>query len=441
MQAVAHQTSYDEFWREPDVRIVSNFMLSDDFNNVQVNTLNVKSKTADFQANGTITELATNMIANLSGQWYVKWENVNQTIREMAGDVIAFQGEGWQPFEVSGPLYDASSNYAWIPNQLSVNAGLNWQQANVMQMPLGTSQVGIQLNQSLANLSSSTNANLVDKFFQMQPTVDLKQADPVLRLGQGTLLEQWNISADDSRTWLKYAAPLVADATSAEGQLTAKINGATVPLFSPMEASAQGALQIHQLNIGPGPLAQQLLPLVDQILTVAKTGGTNLRSRSSWMQLKPQQLPFAVQQGRVHHQDFEMSYKNVVVRTSGSVGFDQSLNMVAEIPILESWIGDDKMLKRLIGKSISIPVTGTLSKPRLDRRSITQLIRDSAIGAVNEKVASEAGEFKEKANGKIQGELNRFQNKVNDKIKTEFEDKIQNELRGGLNKLFGNGKK
>ena len=444
-QTVSNQTSYAEVWREADVQLVSKIALTDDFDNLLLNELNLKSKMADLKLDGRINQLSTTMLADLQGQWNVDWENLNQLVNEMAGEVAEFQGQGWQPIAFRGPLYDANSQYAWIPNQLQAVASVNWDLAEIMNLPLGSSNVEIRLDQSLATISSQGNSNIIDKFFQLQPVVDLRSADPVLHLRQGNLLEQFEIGQQDSRTWLKYAAPLIADATSAQGQVSATVEGAAVPLFDPMKASARGALDIHNLTVGAGPLVQQLIPMIDQIKSIIKPEGSSMQDQSNWMQLPQQTLPFAVQEGRVHHEGFRLTYKDIVIETQGSVGFDQTINLVANIPILEEWVGSNQFLSRLVGKSISIPIQGTLSKPQLDRRAIAQftqqLVRESAMGAVNDRVQQETAKLQEKYGSKIQGEVNRFQEDVNGKLKSQFEDKVQSELRNGLNKLFGGDKK
>ena len=442
VQAVSSATEYAEFWAEPDVRLKTGLSIADDFNSIQLSNLLLKSKLADVRGAGTISELATSMNAKLSGQSNIKWESINQTIREMAGDVIQFTGEGWQAFQIDGPLYDAG-NYAWVPSQLGGVAAVDWNQASVFGVPLGASKIDIQLNQSLARLSSQNNSTMVDKVFQMKPLLDLRNDAPAVHLQNGKLLDQWQVTVEDSRTWLKYATPLIADATAAQGMLSTNVEGAFIPLFDPMKSSARAEIQIHDLNIGPGPMVQQLIPMLDQVLAVVKPGST-VKQRETWMKLKPQNLPIVVDQGRVHHEGFEMSYKDVVIRTRGSVGFDQSLNMMAEIPIVEDWVDGNKYLSRLVGKSISIPIAGTLAKPQIDRRSIAQLtqqlLRESALGAVNDKVNGEVDKLQQKVGNKIQGELQDFQGKINNKIQSELQDKVQNEFRNGLNKLFGGDK-
>jgi len=61
------------------------------------------------------------------------------------------------------------------------------------------------------------------------------------------------------------------------------------------------------------------------------------------------------------------------IRTSGSVGLDQSLALVVELSIQESWVAKDPRLAMLKGTQLSIPVGGTLNQPRLDPRALEQL--------------------------------------------------------------------
>ena len=58
--------------------------------------------------------------------------------------------------------------------------------------------------------------------------------------------------------------------------------------------------------------------------------------------------------------------------TQGSVGFDSTLNLVAAIPLDERWLGQD--LKSMHGQSLTFPVAGTISNPRLDRSMIRNIM-------------------------------------------------------------------
>ena len=92
----------------------------------------------------------------------------------------------------------------------------------------------------------------------------------------------------------------------------------------------------------------------------------------------------------MHHEGLTFIVKNVTVRTSGSVGTDETISLVAEIGIRDEWLGNNKALAGLKGQSIQIPMTGTLTRPQPDPRvfaNLAQQIGGSALeGLLQDKV-------------------------------------------------------
>jgi hypothetical protein len=94
------------------------------------------------------------------------------------------------------------------------------------------------------------------------------------------------------------------------------------------------------------------------------------------------QVEFRVVDGRVYHRGLELVFPDVTVRTYGSVGFDQSLAIIAEMPVPDKWIGNNALGKALEGKIIKLPIGGTLHQPTIDQRELEKLagnvVRDMA---------------------------------------------------------------
>ena len=446
-QVVSNQRRYEEIWNEPSVRITSKLDLADDFNSLRITNLQLQSKLADISGGGSVSDLANQLVLDWTGQWNLKWNNINQTIKELIGDMVRIEGEGWQPLSIRGPLFALAetSSESFLPASLQASASFNIRDASVMEFQLGSSALDIVVDQSVAQLSSNNKQGMVDQFLQLKPIVDLRTANPSLIVGQGKLLDQWQLTAEDSRTWIKYAAPMIADATSTQGTASIELQGASVPLFDPMQATARGQMEIHELVVGAGPLAQQLIPLIDQVKAIVKPGSSSVQSQNTWLRLNPQTIPVVVQKGRVYHDQFAMHYKELTIRTKGSVGFDQTMSLVAEIPIQEDWISGNQALATLRGKSLQIPIQGTINKPRIDKQAIgrltQQLIRDTAINAAKDKVGDEVNKLQQKYGNKIQEELGKFQENVNGKIQNQIENKLQDELKNGIKNLFGGNKK
>lgn len=83
---------------------------------------------------------------------------------------------------------------------------------------------------------------------------------------------------------------------------------------------------------------------------------------------------------------------NVTVRTSGSVGLDSTLNVTAEVGIRDEWIGNNRALAGLKGKSIPIQIVGSTSQPQIDPSAFANLAQQlggSAIeGLIQDKVGN-----------------------------------------------------
>ena len=115
-------------------------------------------------------------------------------------------------------------------------------------------------------------------------------------------------------------------------------------------------------------------------------------------------------ENRVYHEGLQMAVKDVVIRTSGSVGTDQSISIVAEVPVRDEWLSRNQYLAALRGQTIKVPIHGSLTSPKLDQNALSQITQQAVSGA---------------ANRYIQGGVNQLDSELN------------KQLNRGLEKLFG----
>jgi len=103
-----------------------------------------------------------------------------------------------------------------------------------------------------------------------------------------------------------------------------------------------------------------------------------------------QTIDFRAVEGRVYHKGVEFHVGDVLVRSRGSVGFDETLAIELDIPIRDEWTERAVWLRGLRGQSLKIQVGGTFSRPQIDRRALRdltrQLVRSAAQGAIEEQV-------------------------------------------------------
>jgi hypothetical protein len=183
------------------------------------------------------------------------------------------------------------------------------------------------------------------------------------------------------RSWLKYVAPLLAEATRADGRFSLTLDRAAVPLAAPAASDVEGVMAIHHARVGPGPLSERFLWIAQQIKAVIERRPLapvlNVSS-NQWLSLPAQNVAFEMRDGRVYHQNLELTAGDVGIRTQGSVGLDQSLQLVAEVPIRDEWVESDQLLSSLKGQVVRIPIRGELSRPELDGRALQQFAAQMA---------------------------------------------------------------
>jgi translocation and assembly module TamB len=115
-------------------------------------------------------------------------------------------------------------------------------------------------------------------------------------------------------------------------------------------------------------------------------------------------VPVRLENGRVYHEGLSLTANGFSVRTTGSVGLDSTLDLVAEVPVPDSAVGsllkNYPRVKEAVEKHrFKVPMWGTISKPRLDERAFRDAVRrylddvakDAAKGKLNDLIQKEPG--------------------------------------------------
>ena len=443
-QVANSNSPWQEIWREPTVGLAGVVSMSNDFDAVGFQNLTLDSSSLKATTNGTLSDLAGSMVADIKGTWVPDWQKINSLMAAYTGEMVRLAGNRQNEFVVRGPILENNPTAGakpWVSPSLQASASFGWDQGELLGLPVGKSDFGLGVSESIGQVNTQ-GIPFAGGLVQFAPRLDMRTDQPMLLMDQTRLINNVALEPETARKWLKYVAPLAADATSAQGNFTVDIGEAKVPVLDPMKMQARGAVRLFNVAIGAGPTAEKLLASVKQVRSMLKPDATD-RDLNSWLTMEEQTIPILVRDGRVFHENLKFSHKDLVVQTSGSVGMDQSLNMVAQIPIADDWIDGKAYLAGLKGKSISIPVTGTVSKPILDRRSIQNLTqnlaRDAATNAVNkavtEKLNPKLNQFRDELNGKIGGELNKLQSKLGEKLGDKLGDNFGNDLRQRIPQL------
>jgi hypothetical protein len=179
--------------------------------------------------------------------------------------------------------------------------------------------------------------------------------------------------------------------------MTCDAAGQIAALHGDKALSLEGKLRYDLEKLTP--LRTSLDPLVRELSVL-------LKNPAALIPVRENVVTFRVVNGRVYPHDLELHFPELTVRTSGSVGLDGSLALVAEMPVPPKWLGSSQLAGALAGQAIRLPIGGTLSRPKIDERALRE------AGA---RFARDA---------------------VENVMRQEIDDKLKKEVDNGLKKLL-----
>jgi hypothetical protein len=210
---------------------------------------------------------------------------------------------------------------------------------------------------------------------------------PELVLHQGTVFDRAPITPQMCDDLLKYIAPVLAEVTDVSGEFSIELDEWRLPLEDLQKGEGSGRLTIHTIDLEAGPLVRALTTLLGLPPSVRLADNSVVE--------------FTMREGRVHHRDLQFGIGKFQVRTEGSVGVDQTLDLLAEVPIPDTLLGfglveNTALFEAMQGQTLRLPVHGTLDEPKVDALKLgasnSELLQ-SLLGGLLEKRSGEEGDL------------------------------------------------
>jgi hypothetical protein len=165
---------------------------------------------------------------------------------------------------------------------------------------------------------------------------------------------------------LKYVLPVLSEATDVSGEFSFALDGWKVPLDDPAQATGSGQFSIHRIDVSS-------LMLQHLSKTLHIPAAVRLAENSV--------VQFRMADRRVEHHGLAFGTPQLTVATQGSVGLDQSLDLLAEIavhPVLDRELA----LPALLKEPFQVPIRGTLRRPQVDLRVAGHELLQNLLGEV-----------------------------------------------------------
>jgi|GEM_PF-4467497 len=355
------------------------------------------------RAEGLIARLSKRPTLELTGQLEYDLPELANRLRPFVGGDLQLNGRDARPFMISGPLapepIDDSDDvavtrvvwlqspgsqvpppepsaekaaeeaaaakgkkpvdpYGWL-KQLGAEANVALKSASGFGVEIGEATLKGQLLKGWLELASTPLA-VADGKIDLRTRLNLATDSPELTIGPGRVADHVRLTPQICAQGLRLIAPVLANAAEVEGRFSLDIDECRIPLTQGKQPVVKGALAIHVVDVeAVGPLAKQIADI--------------LRVDSRVRLVRDSVVEFEMIDGRVHHRGLEFQMGASRVRTHGSVGLDETFDLVAEFPIPDHWLGDGLVGQQFRGQALRMPVGGTLRKPEVNMKAVAHM--------------------------------------------------------------------
>jgi hypothetical protein len=353
-------------------------------------------------ATGEIRDWSTTQQVQLQGVVDYDLARLGPRLRGLLGEGISMAGRDRRAFKVEGSLtgppenveFTASANEGRTATgrypQLKGDFSFAWDEAMIFGFAASRAEIQAKLVDSWV-VTQPIRFDLNGGQVEMRPGLFLGTQAAFLHHPAGMLANRVQVTQQMCDGALQYIAPFLAKTVDVKGSASLELSEIRAPLGNFDKTDFSGKLTLHDVTAQGGPLLQELLVLTENkpILEVARDS----------------EVSFRVAGGRVYHENLRIRVPGATIITSGSVGFDRTLELMVETPLPKKWIPKDRIAEQLAGKTVKVPIGGTLDQPRLDKEELQR--------AIGRSVQESAGRVIEgEINKQIDKQLNRFLDKI-----------------------------
>ncbi len=356
---------------DPELHLGTEMLLKGD--HLEIPFLQLKSAVLDITGSLADRDTADGPAQELNGRWAIHYDLLN-TWRAQAGwpwPIVA--GSAPRPIRASWPL---PLDPELLLQQLQLSATTHVARIEAYELKLGAADLGINLSEGHAHLGYA--APFDGGRLDLAPQIDLTVAPPVLALPKGRAIDNLPLTQSMVDELLVHINPLLRGCAVVGGRISLDVNSCSLPLDADAlrsEMAFDVILSLTNAVFTPAGVLNDALGMVG-------LAGRELR-------LESYALPIRCHDGRITPEPMRATVSGYPLTFSGSVGLDQTIQMVMKTPLSRELLGKTAA-QYTEGMAIGIAVGGTVTRPRIDsdatRAQLRQLTQDAARKAATQEL-------------------------------------------------------
>lgn len=382
------------YWQEKEFGIVARANYSESVDSLQMEQVTLRGDGFACSGKGTLSNVSVEPIAAISGELEYDWARLGPKLRTHLGSQFDLSGKGSRVFHINGPLsatkkssmvvatlVSSSGARSEKPTGLVVDFGLGWDSLNAFGAKIGAAKVDARLEPGWLR-TAPIITTLSDGQLHVEPSVRFDNGVAALLISKGSGVQRARITPAICSDVIGYAAPALAGVAEAEGEFSLVFDQCQAPLTDLSKTALSGKMYVHSMKISGSPLLKELTLILQ---------GTSIATRPtptlSVSIAHESMVNIHVANGRVYHDKMELVFPEFTMRTSGSVGFDGTLALIAEMTVPPRWVPGGLLKPAIAKQVIQIPIRGTLSHPKMDEAALR-----THVAKVAENVGKEAAQ-------------------------------------------------
>ena len=178
----------------------------------------------------------------------------------------------------------------------------------------------------------------------------------------GRIIDHAQLSPELCAGGLKYILPILSEATWTKGEFSIELDACVVDLDDPQQSLVSGRLLVHGVEAG----------IRNELVAAASKSVASLFGRQDFESVvfaDESVVNFQIRDGLVWHDGVEFGLpkvsKDLVVTTSGTVTFDETLDLTIDVPMPLHLIANGPIAQALTDKQLTLNASGTLSAPKI----------------------------------------------------------------------------
>lgn len=367
-------------WLEPNTRILAVLHAPRQHNEIVVDQLEVSTDWIQTSLNGKLTSSANGQSLSLQGNSEWNMDRLNHRIASMLPLEVSIRGMHESEVMLSGLMVNDKLK------EFDLSTTVGWDSAELAGIPIATASIPISVKPNAIHFHDS-RLPVGNGWVNLSGSLRQLNQDTWIELNPSQVVKGIEITPKLSKQWLRFIAPILADATEINGTVGISLDEAKINLNDAAKTQLSGRLELDTVRLIAGPFTNQLIQTLQQI----KTLGTDQSDRqntdpSTLLQLPKQITSFAVANQVVAHERLLIDIDRAQLITTGQVSFNGQVNLTTAIPLDAKWLGRD--LQFLAGQTLYLPIQGSLTSPTLDKANLQKIISQIGMQTIQQNAES-----------------------------------------------------